>query len=128
MGLKDQNIPTRGFAGLISRVITRGFGGIFKSQVFKKKKKLPFYKEFNFDIYIPIRKKIELEKEIKINLFKKLFLSYLINTKIKKEIDINKDFYVPISKNFEINYSLNQKVDNKKLINILNVLLDDIDI
>ena len=111
-------VISRGFSEF-SRIITRGFGKCFRTQVFKlKKKKEPIYREFTFEIYSPVSKELEIKKTIQIPFIKRLILNYLIKQKIKLNYQINNN----VSESIEQEYSMTFKLDNRKLINILNVL------
>jgi len=117
-------VVSRGY-GLFSRILTRGFGRFFKTQVFKKKKKEPILREFNFNIYSPIIKKIEVEKQIKIPLIKRLILKYFLMSKVKKSLERAYQISNKINKNNELIYPITFKIDNRKLINTLNFLIED---
>lgn len=123
--INDNNILIRGFGGRFSRIITRGFGRCFRTFSFKPKKKEPILREFTFEIYSPIIKKINLEKEIKVSLIKKFILNYILKTKIRKQLKKSYQIKTNIAKKINKEFLFTFKIDNKKLINTLNLLLED---
>jgi len=118
-------VISRGF-GEFSRVITRGFGKFFRTLSFPlKREKEPIIREFNFEIYSPISKEIEISKIIEISFIKRLILSYLIKSNIKHKKEVSYDLFNSISKtsNYEHDFIFN--VDNRNLIKTLDVLFEN---
>ena len=126
-------MPTRNSGGVISRgfgefsrILTRGFGRFFKTQVFPiKKKKEPIIKEFTFNIYSPVIKEFYLDELIKLFIIKKLINEFKIKQKVTKQF--NADYFVDnkLSKEFYSEYNLNNKLNNQKLIDVVNLLVED---
>lgn len=117
-------VLTRGY-GLFSRILTRGFGEFFKTQAIPKKKKEPIYREYNFSIYAPIIKNIDINFIIKNTIKKIFYLDYLLKSNLLNEFNLYKKIKSPIIKNLEVNYVLNTKIDKTKIINTLNFLIED---
>lgn len=118
-------IIPRGF-GEFSRVLTRGFGRFVQTFAFKQKKGKKFIsKDFTIKVSLPIIKNLNLQKQIRFSVFKKLISTYFLKFSIKKSSDYNYQIKNSLLKKVNQVYPITLKINHTKLINTLNFLLED---
>jgi len=131
MSVKDNTggVVSRGF-GAFSRLLTRGFAGWFKSQSFPPPgsgdgvgKKIK--KSFIYDVYSSIFKKEEKQFGLDIPIIRELGINYNIINSIEKHIFQEHKVNNMVSRHSKEEYYIHIKKNNKKLMNALNILIDD---
>ena len=126
-------MPTRNSGGVISRgygefsrILTRGFGRFFRTlSLIPKKKKEPIIIEFTFNIYSPVIKEFSIDKLIRLFIIKKLINEFKIKQRVIKQFNLDYNVNNKLSKEFSSEYKLVNKLNNQKLIDTVNLIMED---
>jgi len=118
-------VVPRGF-GERSRVLIRGFGEYILSQILPKKfKPNKREREYLFEINVPIYKENIFDLKLLVPFSKNAINSYSILQRIYFEKEMNYKINSGLIKQMELEYLITTKMNNKKLINALELLFDD---
>ncbi len=124
-------IVTQGLASTSSLIPTAGYGGgvvIAPIHYFLKKKKpqYPTWKEFLYDIRVPVEKRSDYSKLISQTFFNERFQNNDITVPLLKNVD--KDFYIQsrffkvLERDYPINVFFTNEINKEKLLRLLRDL------